>query len=144
MVAKVANNDNTTTSDYESGARLVRKKSSELKRKAHKRFSKLLHTRIGKAQGMRSWLGVVEWGRFVCEALRVGKPMFVGAFTESNMFCRGPLGSNQPCTNPCIDDPSIIDVDHRCVCARTCAPPMGSNAPVRGALCLAPAWLAFC
>ena len=97
MVAKVANNDNTTTSDYESGARLVRKKSSELKRKAHKRFSKLLHTRIGKAQGIRSWLGVVEWGRFVCKALRVGKSMFVGALTESNMlFCRGPLSWEQP------------------------------------------------
>ena len=96
MVAKVANNDNTTTSDYESGARLVRKKSSELKRKAHKRFSKLLHTRIGKAQGMRSWLGVVEWGRFVCEALRVGKSMFVGACSAAALS----LGSNQPCTNP--------------------------------------------
>ena len=95
MVAKVTNNHNTSSSDYES-VRLVRKKSNELKRKAHKRFSKLLHTRIGKAQGMRSWLGVVEWGRFVCEALRVGKPMFVGAFTESNMFCRGPLSWEQP------------------------------------------------
>jgi hypothetical protein len=62
----------------------------------HKRFSKLLHTRVGDR--MKSKLGSRRWDDFVHDALVFGKPLYMSAFIPGNVWCRGPIGGSG-CTN---------------------------------------------
>ena len=65
----------------------------KLREIGHKRFSKLLHTRV--AHRMKPLLGKTKWANFVTAALTFGKPLFMSAFKPDNVWCRGPIGCNR-------------------------------------------------
>ena len=82
------------------------------RRVCHKRFSKLLHERIGCKQGVKAALGP-WWSVFVREARHYGKPRFIRAFNSKNVCCRGPLDGNGFCTGPEVQCLGDIEADHR-------------------------------
>lgn len=78
----------------------------------HERFSKLLHDRVGRIQGVKKALGKY-WPLFVRLAKAYGKPRYIRAFTTHNVYCRGPLDGNGVCTGPEVQSLGDIETDHR-------------------------------
>ena len=92
-----------------------------LRRVAHNRFSNLLHKRIGKKQGMANFLGKQQWAIFVRAARCFGSHKFKAAFRNENMWCRGPLDSDEACRSRRVvramsrlECDHVYDVNHIC------------------------------
>ena len=87
---------------------------------SHARFRNLLHTRIGKAQGIRAMLGEQQWLAFARHARERWKPTFDRCIRPGAVSCRGLITGG---TCPYAGRWHLQDIhcDHTVDLNRTCS-----------------------